>query len=418
MLQKIKSAKQFSNLIIYGFGQGFSLIVPLLIMPYIVGLCGIDGQGKISISLGIAYFLIVIIDYGVDIVGVKEISVNRDDAEKLKSIISTAYCARFLLLCAVLVLASVVFFTIPFFYKEKTLFFLCLPILIGQFINPTWVYQGIEHYKWIAFLNIFSKVIYATGIFIFIRVPGDYIYANMWWGIGGITANAIAFLYLRKKYRLSFNDTDKHKIREYLKANFSFFFSQLFVSAQFYLPIILIGFISNDSVAGKYSIVDRVINMFKTYLTVFFSFVYPRVCYLAEENVKEGMRFWKRYNGLNLTAIVFGILVMFYFAEPIISYFKANEVTEIAGYLRFGLIVPLLLAISMPLKQLLLGFGRQKLYIRLTMILVLFNGLLLAILLYFYGVYGVLASLIITEVITAGVYAYNIKDKLFRTVNG
>lgn len=403
---------------IYGFGQGFSLIVPLLIMPYIVGLCGLDGQGKISISLGIAYFLIVIIDYGVDIVGVKEISVNRDNEEKLKSIISTAYCARFFLLCAVLAGASVVFFTIPFFYKEKVLFFLCLPILIGQFINPTWVYQGIEHYKWIAFLNIFSKVIYAVGIFLFIRVPGDYIYANMWWGIGGITANTIAFLYLRKKFRLSVNDTDKHKVREYLKANFSFFSSQLFVSAQFYLPIMLIGFISNEYVAGKYSIVERIINMFKTYLTVFFSFVYPRVCYLAEENIKAGMRFWKRYNGLNFIAITFGVLVMFYLAEPIIVYFKAIEVTEIAGYLCFALILPLILAVSMPLKQLILGFGRQKLYIRLTMALVLFNGIVMAILLYFYGIYGVLASLIITEVITACVYAHGIKDKLSRTVNG
>jgi hypothetical protein len=69
----------------------------------------------------------------------------------------------------VLVLVSLLFYTVPFFAKEKQLFFLSLPILVGQFINPTWFLQGLENFKWVTVLNIVSKVIYVIGIFIFIQ---------------------------------------------------------------------------------------------------------------------------------------------------------------------------------------------------------------------------------------------------------
>jgi O-antigen/teichoic acid export membrane protein len=47
--QKIQSVlksdfiKKFS---IYGFGQFFNLITPLLVVPYIVSICGEEGYGK------------------------------------------------------------------------------------------------------------------------------------------------------------------------------------------------------------------------------------------------------------------------------------------------------------------------------------------------------------------------------------
>ena len=410
MINKLKSNKQFSNLVVYGIGQGFSLITPFLVVPYILVLCGEDGYGKTVTGMAISFFLIVVIDYGIDIIGVKEVSVNRNNKEKLEQIVSTAYSARFLLLCLVLIVAAILFITVPYFYQEKELYFLCLPILIGQFINPTWVYQGIEDYNWIAFLNIFSKLIYVGGVFIFIKVSGDYIYANLWWGIGTITANCIAFVYLRTKYTISPKNTSKHEIKEYLKANFSLFFSQLFVSAQLYLPVMLLSFIAGPTIAGKYGIIDKIIGIFKTYITLFFSYVYPRVCYLIEENIKVGMHFWKRYNGANYIAIALGMVLIFYLAEPIVKYFGVDDVTEISGYLRVSLLLPLVLAISIPLKQLVLGFGFQKFYVKLTMALVIFNIIIMIPLLHFFGIYGVLASLIMIELVTAVFYGLKIKN--------
>ncbi len=41
--------KQFNNLITYGVGKGFNLTTPLLVVPYIVYVCGIENFGKTSL---------------------------------------------------------------------------------------------------------------------------------------------------------------------------------------------------------------------------------------------------------------------------------------------------------------------------------------------------------------------------------
>ena len=234
--KKIKTLitnKQFSNLIIYGLGQGFNLITPLLVIPYIVSKCSIENFGKTSIGMAISFFLMVFIDYGSDIIGVKETAVNRDNPKQLEKIITTTFCAKFVLLILVLFVSSLLFLFVPYFSKEKPLFFLGLPILVGQFINPTWFLQGLENFKWITILTIFSKLIYLFGIFFFIHQKSDYIYINLWWGIGTILANGFVFFYFFNKNKFSFKKTQKQDVIKLLKENFSIFNSQSFTSNVF-----------------------------------------------------------------------------------------------------------------------------------------------------------------------------------------
>ena len=157
--------KQNTNLFIYGLGQGFNLITPLLVVPYIVSICGIENYGKISIGMAISFFIMVFIDYGSDIIGVKEVAVNRENPIALEKTFITTFTAKFILVISILIVTSIIFCFVPFFSSERNLFLLGLPILVGQFINPTWFLQGIENFKWITILTILSKLIYLFGIF-------------------------------------------------------------------------------------------------------------------------------------------------------------------------------------------------------------------------------------------------------------
>lgn len=413
-IKKIKAKKQLINLVTYGMGQGFNLVTPLLVAPYLISVFGQGGYGKVGVGMALSFFLIVIIDYGSDIIGVKDVAVNRNDKIRLGKILSTAYVARFLLLCGVLLVMALIYYTVPYFSKEKELFLLGLPILIGQFINPTWVFQGIENFKGITTLTIGSKIIYVAGVFLTIKSTEDYIYVNLWWGIGMIVANFIAFSKLCSMYKISIGNTSKSEVSNFLKGNFSMVFSQLFLSLQLYSPIMLISFFAGDAMAGKYKIIEHIVVAFKTYIFLFFNYVYPRVCYLIEKSVKEAMRFWKLYNGANFIFIAICMSVLYLLAKPVVLYFDKMATDEIAGLLQLAILLPLTLAVSIPLKQLVLSWNHEKFYIRLTMTMVAFNVILLIVLLKFFEIYGVLASLIITEAITGLLYITVIKKKLFR----
>ncbi len=404
--------KPFQNLLVYGVGQAFNLITPLLVVPFIVSKCGVENYGKTSIGMAISFFLIVFIDYGSDIIGVKEAAINRGDTEKLELLFITTISSKAILLAIVLVFVSILYYFVPFFSSEKTMFFLGIPILIAQFFNPTWFLQGIENFKLITVLTILSKIIYLIGIFFFITKKENYVLINLFWGIANLIAYGLVFLYVVKQQQFSFLKLRKEAVYSLIKSNFSLFSSQIFASLQMYAPIVFIGFLGSNFLAGQYKIIEQIILVFKTYILLFFNFVYPRVCFLLEKNNKAGLAFWKTYNFLNFLFILFSMVSIYVFSHVAVAYFSKTNIDETSNLLKIALFIPLLLAISIPLKQLLLGYNKQKIYVRTTMILVVINLVVIAIVLPYFKIYGVLGSLIMAEIVTIIIYYINIKDRL------
>ena len=104
--------------------QFFNLVTPLLVVPYIVYTCGEENFGKVAVGLAISFFLIVFVDYGSDLIGVREVSVNRDNPKELHRIFVTTYTSKFLILVVVITLSLLMFAFIPYFSKEFKMFIL------------------------------------------------------------------------------------------------------------------------------------------------------------------------------------------------------------------------------------------------------------------------------------------------------
>lgn len=416
MKQKIQSVlrsdflKKFS---IYGFGQFFNLITPLLVVPYIVSVCGEEGYGKMGVGMALAFFIMVFVDYGSEIVGVKAVAINRENQTELERIFITTYAAKLVLLLLMLILSAAVFCLIPYFSNEKMLFFFSLSMVIGQYLNPTWFLQGVENFKWITILNILSKLIYLAGVFLFINKSEDYIYGNLIWGIGMFAAYAVACIYIVSHYSISFSKLKKDEVMQMLKENFSIFSSQIFVSLQMYSPIVLISFFGGNAMAGQYKIIDQIIVIFKTYILLFFNFVYPRVCYLLDKSTEEALRFWKFSNGSNLLFIVFSMMGIMTFSDEIVAYFNPKEISIISNLLKIAVIIPILQSITIPLKQLVLGSNKQREYVKITMAITMISLVIIVVITPIYHVLGVLIALIVTEIITSLIFFQTIKNSLF-----
>ncbi|MES2864787.1 MAG: oligosaccharide flippase family protein [Bacteroidota bacterium] len=414
MFKKILLHQQFQKLSIYGFGQLFNLVTPLLVVPFIVSICGEENFGRTAVGMAICFFLIVFVDFGSDIIGVREVSVNRENESKLNEIFSTTYAVKGIVLLFVLLIVSTLFFIIPFFSSDKKLFFFSLLVVIGQFINPTWFLQGIENVKLITFLNVVSKIIYLAGVFLTITKESDYVCVNLWWGLGMIISNSIVFFIILKKYKLHFNNVNKSEIYSHLKNNFSIFYSQIFVSIHQYGPVILISFFGNNLLAGQYRIVDQVIAIFKTYIILFFNFVYPKVCFLIDENKKSGLKNWLIYNGVNLVFVFIGMIIFFVFSYEIISYFNPTNRYVLSNLLQIAVFIPLTFAVSNALKQLILAFNLKKEYISITIITVVLNIFTIIAILPLYKVYGVFYTLIATDIIIIFFYIFKLKKLLYK----
>lgn len=418
MLHKISSIlfknKQFHKFSVYGFGQLFNLVTPLIVVPYIVSVCGEENFGKTAVGMAFAFFLIVFVDYGSDIIGVREISINRDNLKKTERIFLTTYTVKFLILLITVIIASICFLNIPYFKSEKLLFLFSLSVIIGQFLNPTWFLQGVENVRWITLLNIISKTIYLAGIYSTITSVQDYVYINLWWGIGMVIANIFVLILIFKKYNFKFQIIPIIEVKKHLKNDFSMFSSQIFVSLQLYAPVIMVSYFGNNLLAGQYKIIEQIIVVFKTYIFLFFNFIFPKVCYEVEHSPSVALRNWSIYNGLNFIFVFAGMVVFHVFSYEIVSYFNPANRYFLSKLLEVAVFIPLLLAISIPLKQLVLAYNHKKFYILLTAIMVGINLILIRVLLPIYEVYGVLYSLIFTEVLVIIFYLSCVRKKAFK----
>ncbi|MFN3752799.1 oligosaccharide flippase family protein [Flavobacterium sp.] len=398
--------KKITDFLIYGFGQVINLVSPLFVMPFIIYKCGEDGLGKVGVGFSLALILNGIIDYGSYIKGVQEISINRDNKVVLERKFKSIYLSKLLLTVLVFILLSVLVFTVPFFSRDKTLFFFSFFIVIGQFINPQWFFQGVENFKWISIVNVISKTIYILLVLILVNQKSDYIYANLFFGIGAVIGNGIGLWWLVSHYGFVLNDFSFKDAIVILKEEFSFSVSQIFLSLYQFFPIMVISYIGGDFMAGQFRVIDQIVSVFKTYLNMFFYFVYANICYELNKNIKSGIKVWQQYNGFNFGLLLIVLMTFYLNSEYILTFFKIHptKIALMADYFKLGLIVPLFVSVSQPLRQLIFAFNENKIYIRITIIATIFNFILLYILTNYQGLKGAFYSIIIIEFIIIVLY--------------
>jgi O-antigen/teichoic acid export membrane protein len=103
------------------------------------------------------------------------------------------------------------------------------------------------------------------------------------------------------------------------------------------------------------------------------------------------------------------MLILHVFSYEIVAYFNPTNRYILSNLLQVAVFIPLILAISIPLKQLILALNHKRFYVRLTSIIVILNLISIIVLLPKLQVYGVFYSLIATDLIIIIFYLYQLK---------
>ncbi len=118
MIAKIKSkfqsenSKKISaNFMYLSILQGMNLILPLITFPYLVRVLGIENFGLLMFAQAVILYFTMIADYGFNLSGIREVSSNKNNKNKLIKIFSSIMLARFILVFFGLVLLSILVFS-------------------------------------------------------------------------------------------------------------------------------------------------------------------------------------------------------------------------------------------------------------------------------------------------------------------
>lgn len=402
----IKKILEYKNFLIYGFGQIVNLITPLLVAPIIISKCGIENFGKIGVATSIFLIISLFIDFGSNLIGVKEISIYKEKNKQIRDYLNIVYTLKILIFFILLFFILVAIFLLRNIIDYR-LYLFSLPILLAQLFNPLWIYQGKEDFRTSNIIIFFSKSIYIISIFLIIKNTNDYLYVIPLLGISNSIINIYFFLKIYRDNNLLFFRVGYKSLKNEFLSTFSIFLSNIFISIYINAPIIIVKYILGDLAAGIYKIGDMLLTIYRNYLSVFFNVSFPKFCNLFSQNQQSGYNYLKKVNILNIILVLFSITVIligsFIYTYNFIISYKLNETIL---FCRKFLFIPVLTAFNIPFYQFLIYKNQQKIISKIiftsTCIMLLMCYCLTSI----FNINGTLTSIYLSEALTTSLIIF------------
>ncbi|MDG2240317.1 MAG: oligosaccharide flippase family protein [Longimicrobiales bacterium] len=152
--------------------HALALLVPLATIPYLARVLGPQGWGLVVFSQSLGAWLALVIEYGFDLSGTREIARHRDDHGHVARTVAGVQGAK-LLVCSALVGLIVLLRSVPAFAAEPRLLWWATAFALARGVSPAWYFFGVERLRLPALMESAAKVTAAAGIFLLIREPGD-----------------------------------------------------------------------------------------------------------------------------------------------------------------------------------------------------------------------------------------------------
>jgi len=386
----------FKNYFVYGFGQIINLIAPLLIAPKMILVCGIENWGKIGVAISIFTILNVFVDFGSFLIGVKEISTNKNYPLKIQSYLNENYSLRIFISFFIFILFFISILILKFEIKLYLMGFL---FVLAQLFNPIWYFQGIEDFKIINKIIFISKSLYIILIYVFIKEKSDYIYMLFILGLSNMVVYSYYLIKIGIDHQLSPFKTSYKTIYSSFKKTYPIVISNLSISIYINAPILIISSLLGNYDTGIYKIGDLLLNIFRSYLSVFFTVSFPRFCAIYSENLRKGMIFLRQINIYNVIFISAGTVVLYFITFLFINYFNDETIQTIILCSKF-LFLPIIIALNIPFYQLLIYNNQQKTLSLISFFSVIIMFITCYSLTKIYKLNGSILSLYLVEILT------------------
>lgn len=351
------------------FIQISNAALQILIFPVMIRLVGLEEFGKVMVANAFAGLMGIMINYGTNQSGIKDVAIIKNDIQTLSEGVSLILCIRILLFLASLLVLTV----LSLMNKSGSIYFLfAMVIALSEILNPLFFFIGIERLFLYNISNLIAKITSLMLIFFFIKESKDGYLINFYIGVPSLIAYAILTLFTFYKYRLTFISPRLKTLKDKLIDNFFLACNSISVHLQQSSFLFILSYTGNTILLGAYALCDKLIWACRLLIISFSSAIYPG----AAIQHKDSPLLWQnRKKTINkLLLIVFTICGLCFLLMPswIILLFT-GEKNELSVYLlRIMSIIPLLIALNaMNLLELLIrNMYRSVFYISITILFI------------------------------------------------
>ena len=336
MIDSIKDLFRRYQVLIYNFSylsalQLFSIILPLLTYPYLIRVLGSEKYGMIVFAQAVVGYLLVIVSFGFKITGTKEVSLYRDDRDKLNEILSSIFIIKGVLIFIAFLLLTIIIHVVPEASNNKVLFYLSMWICFYDFIFPVFYFQGIEKMKYITIITMISRMLFLLLIFLLIKDENDYLKVPLINGIGALLSGGISIIILYK-HGFKFKLQKYAVLKTYLLKSYTMalaFFSNTF---KVNLNVIVVKMLFSYTEVAYFDLALKIVNICNTFLDLISQTIFPKM------SLEKNAKFLRKVIKLSLIISVVAIVFLQIFSDKIIiilgglSMLPAIEVLRVLAF--------------------------------------------------------------------------------------
>ena len=257
--------------------QVLTMFLPLITLPYIMGVIGSSNYGVIILANSFLNYFVTLSDFSFNITATREIAVHRHSRTALIYIYNKVFNTQlFILLVSAIIYFSTVFLY-PKFSTEAQVFAFTFIALLGKTIFPDWFFQGVEKMRFITIFNVTTRLLFVVCIFVFVKEEKDYVLHPLFLGLGSLVSGIIAQVYIYKVYQLRYRFIGLPRIFKVMNSNFGIFINQFLPQLYNNSTTLILGVFAVNSTVGVYGAMKAVVDVFvtivRTISRVFFPFL-------------------------------------------------------------------------------------------------------------------------------------------------
>lgn len=320
----------FHNISSLAVVRGLEYLVPVILLPYMVRVLGLEGFGLVNFSLAFALYFSAFMQYGFALTSVKKIARARDNKSEIEYIYSQTMSAIFFLIFV----CAIIYFPIIYFFDKFREYFLLHTFsfffIASQALFPTWFFQGMENMKQSAIISMVSRVVLLLLTLIMIRSPDDYFMVPAINAVSMVMCFLFSIFWISRKWKIRYKIVGFDDILNVLKEGRHAFFAQMAPNLYINSSTFLLGIFSNPVAVGAFSAAAKSIDLFNSFGMIISSAFYP---FLARKP-----EFIEKFQKFMLASGLFLTIFCFVFAELIVILLFSNQNLVIVEYIRYSAI--------------------------------------------------------------------------------
>lgn len=386
------------------------MLLPLITTPYISRVLGANSIGIYSYTLSISAFFILFGSLGVALYGQMQVAYCQKDNQKRSYIFWEIIILRVITMSIALIIYYLTFATGN---NDYTIYYKILILeIIGNLIDISWFFQGLEEFKKTVVRNTIVKLISIILIFTLVKTKNDlpiyfYIYV-----FSILIGNLSLWFYLPK--HIEKINIKKLRIKRHIKPTISFFIPQIAIQVYTILDKTMLGTIILDKAeVGYYEQAQKIVKMLLQVLSSFSTVMMPRVASTFSLGDKSKIKKYI-YDSINFVYLVsfpmiFGIFTII---DKFVPIFFGPGYSKVALIIK--VICPIILFMGMSNvtgSQYLLATKKQNEYTISVIIGAITNFILNILLIKKYGAIGASIGSIIAELNVILIQLFLIRKK-------